>query len=509
MDKKTFTIFPSPSQNGLHLALNARVLGERLGYNVQVLDAQDSLEFRLACVRSDAVLIDLSIEPGWERMYGILTDEHNSLDHVLIVSRTFLPMNVNGMRTGGAPPYPFPFEPIPGFSWSNTDILAWLERQLLVLRGVDAEPRIREEITVSPDGDASFVIEKLIRMIRDSQQRRRKEEAEKITVFLSYRGSHYPQVKALAERIRNGEWHPGKKPDVVLLTPGQLAFDRELLTELRRWQILGMLEELVESADELWVYHTPDYYDSWWTVGELICTTYANYATWEKGRSWIPGPQVRVFNPSANAVSDGQAIKYAIPAGEALRRQMDRMMSIAHTREKGLAKLGPARLLSRIYPLFYHLGLGRLFTRKLGDQIDNAQKATRAHIPVEDRPGIVESQQEYLDYWSNPDELYFQLKNPLLRSSAWNRYAVEWGEGLVDTAAGTVDIGRFFDCEERLRRAVPLEKIAGATREPLMLSSGARLKAEARPPRLLWQGAQSEQEGPKLVEVPVFVGVEG
>lgn len=43
MNKKLFTIFPSPSLKGLSFTADARALGTRLGYAVEVKEGEDAL----------------------------------------------------------------------------------------------------------------------------------------------------------------------------------------------------------------------------------------------------------------------------------------------------------------------------------------------------------------------------------------------------------------------------------------------------------------------------------
>ncbi len=183
-------------------------------------------------------------------------------------------------------------------------------------------------------------------------------------------------------------------------------------------------------------------------------------------------------------------------------------LNIAHTEEIDMAMLNQRRIFSKVYSVFYHLGLGRLFTRKLNWQIARQKRETERYYPEEDWEGVNESRDKYLAYWGNPHELYFQFKNPLLKANAWKHFAVERGKGILDPTSGRLMPLRFFDCKDRMRRAVPLQEIIKAEKQPIRLSSGTKLKVESQPSRLIWEASNDDGRGPLIMELPTFVSVD-
>src|SRR5207249_1455274 len=85
------------------------------------------------------------------------------------------------------------------------------------------------------------------------------------------------------------------------ILPGELAYSNELLTEMRRWQVLSTLDRWIGAADEVWVYNTDDYLDSWWTQGEIVTIAYRKAA----GSYY---PKLRVYDYKSGTLIDPPAI---------------------------------------------------------------------------------------------------------------------------------------------------------------------------------------------------------
>jgi len=499
--RKTVTLFFQSNINGLSLAASIRRLAEQLNFKLILSEGGDCVDFRIACAQSHAVIIDLSVEDDGINNYNLLTGEHGHIDHILVVSRTHLPINLKQIRTGGAPPYPFPDESIPGFSWTNSDIICWLREQLQVLLQID-----RKNLVTLPKTDPNFpkaVLESLVLMSKESSLQQRQEAKQTTTIFISYRGKYYSEVKKLAERIRSGEWHPGKNPKVIVLTPGQLAFERELLTEIRRWQVLGMLEELVGNSSEFWIFETKDYLQSWWTIGELICLHYASYM-WITDQRWLPAPKLRIYDPQNSILKDEIPSQYQLTFNAHNRAQFDRMMSIANREQIDLQKIKRTKTLAKIYPAFYYLGLAGVFTKpmKLLKRLQDHE--TLAHMPEEDQAGMAESQSRYIDYWADPKNLLFQMKNPLFKKVAWNKYSTTYHEQFWDNQKNQINLNLFFDCTNRMKSAVSIEELksASSNNNTMEMQTSQFLDIIEHPPRWLWQGAGDEEA--KIFKVPTY-----
>jgi len=491
------TLFCQTSVPGLSLGASVVNLSKRLQIDVDVRETGDCVEFRIACCQSLAVIIDLSVESEGHNTYNILIDEHRQLDHVLIVSRTHLPINVNPPRVGGAPPYPFPDLKIPGYQWSNSDILAWLEKELQELLRNPVNHPI--DLPLQHPGFPSEINKNLILMIRDAERKKRKKQAANPIVFLSYRGRYYQEVQKLAVEIKQGKWHPGETPEVVILTPGQLALEWEYLPEGRRWQVLGMLEDLIGRCSEVWIYQSDDYLDSWWTIGELVCTRYAQYM-WSNDDRWLPGPQLRLFDPKQKQVLDDIPDAFFIPFGLREREHLDRMLGIAAQAELDFAKIRGNALFARWYKVLYKIGLGGAVTKLFRKIMIVQSQQTMDHMPEEDHDGFRESAQKGHDYWSDPKNVHFQLSNPLYQDDAWVKLGTTYHEQFLDTTQNRVDLDRFFDCSTRLKSAVSLDTLKN--KKEIITDQGDRLPIAEYPPRRFWEGVDDKPA--RLLVIPTF-----
>lgn len=134
------SIFPTRSREGIQLHEAIRKLAQDLGYVLNNISSDPTpVEYANACQNADVVVLDATIEPKGQHNYHIAYP--TPLDHVLVVSRTHLPLNFYGVRDvaverqsgglfgmsretliRGTPFYPDHL--------SNTDILRWLALQL-------------------------------------------------------------------------------------------------------------------------------------------------------------------------------------------------------------------------------------------------------------------------------------------------------------------------------------------------------------------------------------------
>ncbi len=158
----TLTVFPAPGESGRSLAVSVRDLGNALGYQVNIPVAPTWKDYHRACLCDRAVIVDASIEDGRDDIYRIASVSPTIHEHVLIVSRTYLPLNFKPRVAGGSPPYPYPhIEALeeqgllgtPGGSWGNREIVAWLETKLARIKNDPPTHRLRpEEVVVHLEG---------------------------------------------------------------------------------------------------------------------------------------------------------------------------------------------------------------------------------------------------------------------------------------------------------------------------------------------------------------------
>lgn len=127
----TITFFKALSMQGKELysmfqeAMKGYVL---MGHPVRLIEQKvyKMMPSIIACLDSDVVIFDGSIEDGCEQ-YRAALELMKCLDHILIVSRTPLPVNFEGMRKGGAPGIIKTGESEYNERMTNKDIIEWID----------------------------------------------------------------------------------------------------------------------------------------------------------------------------------------------------------------------------------------------------------------------------------------------------------------------------------------------------------------------------------------------
>lgn len=234
--------------------LFSRMCKEEFGLTVKYCEGATQTDIYRACTSDDLIVLDASIEEGHN--YAATTAQPMAMDHVLVVSRTYLPLNFYGLREGGAPGYPQPKVK------SNGEIVEWLRQELR-----DLAPRLPR-----PDNEKSFIGS--IRTMREGLRLQEARWRSAGRIFISYRSRHLEEVQRLKTAIERGDFHSGVEQTVRLLMPGELVYENELFTEQQHWQLVSMIDRRLGAAEELWIYETDDYFASWWTRAELVTVSY-------------------------------------------------------------------------------------------------------------------------------------------------------------------------------------------------------------------------------------------
>lgn len=329
--RPTLSVFPTRDPEGVALCRELALLARDLGFEVKdQLDASVR-NYTYACWHDDVVVLDATVTGERDHNYPMAIPV--ALDHVLVVSRTYLPINFYALRDAIFEPgtamlvYGTPFYPN---SLSNSEILRWLQLQLADL--LPFLPRPKKE-----KGLIGSVLRGMDRSM-DRADGRRKQYGQ---IFLSYRSSDWGRVAALKTRIERGEFHDGEHKAVRCFPPNTLS--DEVMTEQRRWQMLSMIDRFVGPAGEVWVCESDNYYDSWWTQGELMTLAYRRQVGF---RDRNP-PRLRIFNLEQNLLSDAPE-DYLPAMTKAHRQRMARWFANCDTARMGVESIAAIRLLAHL-----------------------------------------------------------------------------------------------------------------------------------------------------------------
>ncbi|MDE6313240.1 MAG: hypothetical protein K2M46_06400 [Lachnospiraceae bacterium] len=227
-----------------------------------------------ACLYSDIYIFDGSIEEGQFSQYQFAYDLMKHLDHVLIVSRTELPYNLEGRRKGGAPSWIVIGEEVGNINTKNdprklnANILNWVKGTLEQLE----LPR-RNKMA------GSLTLQNIMKISMNAVKKSddRMEPFEKSALFISYLSRDYDILKNYFPQI---EERTGlSKERFHYFAPGRVA--KEFMTEKRRWELVSIADREMSKAGALLIFETEGYYRSWWTMGERMSVSYRFQKNWE------------------------------------------------------------------------------------------------------------------------------------------------------------------------------------------------------------------------------------
>lgn len=268
---KAFT----PQGEELYSLFKTKMSGYILrGHPVKILEqtTYNMMTSILACLNYDVVIFDGSIEDDVHTQYRAAIELMKGLDHVLIVSRTFLPFNFEGMRKGGAPSFISTGTTEYSGSMNNAEILEWII-DTLEHSSMELPRRLRLNMNEQECRKNPAIVQKIEgQMIQAASER--KEINQGIFVsYLSryskaYQGQHpdVPCVEEVFDLICRT--NDVRMKDILYFPPGRISL--EFMTEQRRFEIAHSTENVIVGCKAFWIYETPDYYSSWWTYGERL-----------------------------------------------------------------------------------------------------------------------------------------------------------------------------------------------------------------------------------------------
>lgn len=336
----TISIFPLPTEKGMELlnGILETFFHEALGHSYEkencicYVDIKRSVKIKvydqskymvtvndciLSCYKDDLVIFDASIEGDNHELnnYRLANALQSPLEHVLVVSRTYLPLNIYTYKTGGFPSYKQQF-------LSNEKILNWLKKEFTRIDFRLLRDRNTKEI------------KGIVNYIKDSKTKHDSIRSAETSVFISFRtkyaqkekNSEYKySVSELAKRIEAGCY--GKPRTVKYLDNGSLVFNTELLTQWKAWQLLCIIEEeYISYCDEMWIYASDDYLNSWWTMGEQILFSYLMHQKIDKRSSSYALKKLMVYYPKEDRIEE---IK-PVPINDAIAKNIRTILADCH-----------------------------------------------------------------------------------------------------------------------------------------------------------------------------------
>lgn len=414
-------------------------------------------QFLYAVHVSDIVVVDCTIPSDVNDggVYPALTAQVNILNHVIVVSENNLPLNITPLR--GV------FPQKDGERYTIEHILKELPEQIEQSLKEDTYSRILEDMI----NDFLKYQKEMEEMLVASLEMRRRRKHKKTSVMISYRNSHSEEVEKFKSIIagtdpssKNERHRLGCNGDYELkvLPPASLCGAEEAHTPMRRWMLVGLLEDHIREVDEVWVYESRDangeidYTKSWWTIAEMILVANINYGNTKKIR-------VKVYNPITQQFYETAPRQYIVNITEAQHKRLARYLSNTRPDTMGPECLAQVKQLKMIAKLM------RYSTEEMKRQmLDNLRANFELSVPKtleeDERKQMID---DMIKMYSDSDEIERYANDDVFKEEFWNDISYQTAEATSCFVNGCIDVDEFM--------SIPMDEITGHSLDDFVKAS--------------------------------------
>lgn len=414
-------------------------------------------QFLYAVHVSDIVVVDCTIPSDVNDggVYPALTAQVNILNHVIVVSENNLPLNITPLR--GV------FPQKDGERYTIEHFLKELPEQIEQSLKEDTYSRILEDMI----NDFLKYQKEMEEMLVASLEMRRRRKHKKNSVMISYRNSHSEEVEKFKSIIvgtdpssKNERHRLGCNGDYELkvLPPASLCGAEEAHTPMRRWMLVGLLEDHIREVDEVWVYESRDangeidYTKSWWTIAEMILVANINYGNTKKIR-------VKVYNPITQQFYETAPRQYIVNITEAQHKRLARYLSNTRPDTMGPECLAQVKQLKMIAKLM------RYSTEEMKRQmLDNLRANFELSVPKtleeDERKQMID---DMIKMYSDSDEIERYANDDVFKEEFWNDISYQTAEATSCFVNGCIDVDEFM--------SIPMDEITGHSLDDFVKAS--------------------------------------
>ena len=280
-----------------------------------------------AAFNNEIVIVDGSLEQNeypdenihnFGSNYECLTPAVMSMDNILILSRTQIPLNFTPMRTNvkklGV--MEDKFNPANSgkrgyqLEYTNQQIIDWLKVEITNMANSGRLKRNPElKLDIANISNTEELLSKQNEILGENIDFMKFFNASsKKKCFISYRGCYYNRkkyngkydIEEVKKEIEN--YHNGNA-EITVLAEGCLS--NELMPEVRRWAFVCYIDRIIRECDEFWIFETKHkekngeikevgYWDSWWCLGEILTLLRLKNDILQSGKI-----KVMIFDPDA------------------------------------------------------------------------------------------------------------------------------------------------------------------------------------------------------------------
>lgn len=414
-------------------------------------------QFLYAVHVSDIVVVDCTIPSDVNDggVYPALTAQVNILNHVIVVSENNLPLNITPLR--GV------FPQKDGERYTIEHILKELPEQIEQSLKEDTYSRIPEDMI----NDFLKYQKEMEEMLVASLEMRRRRKHKKTSVMISYRNSHSEEVEKFKSIIvgtdpssKNERHRLGCNGDYELkvLPPASLCGADEAHTPMRRWMLVGLLEDHIREVDEVWVYESRDanggidYTKSWWTIAEMIMVTNINYGNTKKIK-------VKVYNSITQQFYETAPRQYIVNITEAQHKRLARYLSNTRPDTMGPECLAQVKQLKMIAKLMRY-STEEMKRQMLDNLRANFELSVLKTLEEDERKQMID---DMIKMYSDPDEIERYANDDVFKEEFWNDISYQTAEATSCFVNGCIDVDEFM--------SIPMDEITGHSLDDFVKAS--------------------------------------
>lgn len=460
-------------------------LADELGYSVRVYESKISTQFDFlqAVYRDTATIVDATIPDDLSLLtvYPLLTAHINILDHILVFSdkqyedgTQVLPLNITPQRVR---------------TEKDKDLLGWLRAQLEDLKN----HQYYERFEIESIGTLSSYKERMELVIVDSLALRERHHSNMTRVMISYRNSCSMEVEQLRKEV---ESQGGV--EIKVLPPGSLCGDYEAHTPMRRWMLVGLLDEHIREVDEVWVYYNDIYANSWWTLAELVMVANINFERDENDKI-----KIKVYDAkSKRFLTENEYPRFVkVLLNPDQHRRLARLLSNTRPDTMGPENIDNINQLKQIVPIMRNMP--KFLRNRLVKQMRPLlEQGIPTSIPKEQQEEMIK---HLVKMYSDPDELERYVNDEMFQDVFWKNISYQTDEQTPALFNGIVNPDIFMDIpmreDTRLNEDELKDAVNNNTLITLTSSTGLKkYRVEKGITRYLWMATRMGQ--PKVKDAP-------
>lgn len=414
-------------------------------------------QFLYAVNVSDIVVVDCTIPSDVNDggVYPALTAQVNILNHVIVVSENNLPLNITPLR--GV------FPQKDGERYTIEHILKELPKHIEQSLKEDTYSRIPEDMV----NDFLKYQKEMEEMLGVSLEIRRRKQHEKTSVMISYRNSHSEEVEKFKYIITGTDIQSEKERhrlgcdgdyELKVLPPASLCGADEAHTPMRRWMLVGLLEDHIREVDEVWVYESRnakgeiDYTKSWWTIAEMIMVANINYDNTKKIK-------VKVYNPIKQQFYETTPQQYLVNITEAQHKCLARYLSNTRPDTMGPECLAQVKQLKMIANLMRHSTVD-MKQQMLENLRANFELSVPKTLEEDERKQMID---DMIKMYSDPDEIERYANDDVFQEKFWNDISYQTAEATDCFTNNRIDVDKFM--------STPMDEVTGFSLDDFVKAS--------------------------------------